>query len=348
MLTLRDAKGMLMVSMPTLRRNVDLLNDAWTFWRLVRLLRRLRPAIVHTHMAKAGAIARFATIAYNALWARHDPARLVHTFHGHVLEGYFSAPSTAVFLAIERFLARRTDALVAVSNQIRDELLQSYGIGKEDRFHVVPLGFDLDSLVAINDNARRLAREELNIPETAKVILWIGRLTSIKQPEVFLKAAHLIARQYPKAVFLIVGDGELRGEVESIADRLQLKDHLRFLGWRRDLSRIYGASDLLMLTSRNEGTPVALIEAMAAGLPSVSPDVGGIRDVVTDPSLGIVVADASPQSLAAEASALLDAPERCRKIGILARESAVGRFGFERLATDITELYKGLLVDHNS
>jgi glycosyltransferase involved in cell wall biosynthesis len=331
--------------MPTLCRNIDPLDDARTFWHLLQLLRRLRPAIVHTHMAKAGAIGRQATITYNTLWARKRPAKIVHTYHGHVLEGYFSAPKTAVFLAAERRLARRTDALIAVSPRIRHDLLENYRIGQADRFQVVPLGFELDTLAAIDDAARQHAREELDIPANAKVVTWVGRLTAIKQPEIWVQAARLIAQRFPKAIFLMVGDGELRSHVESTANRLAIANHIRFLGWRGDLARIYGASDLLLLTSRNEGTPVALIEAMAAGLPSVSPDVGGIRDVVTDPGVGIVVTEGSPESLAAAACALLDTPDRCRRIGESARPSAISRFGFARLTSDITALYRDLL-DH--
>ncbi len=343
MQTLLCTDGLGAVLMPALRRDVDPLSDLRAFWQMLKLLRQLRPNIVHTHMAKAGAIGRQATIAYNALWARDRPAKLVHTYHGHVLEGYFSVPKTAVFLTAERLLARRTDALVAVSRRIRDELLDTYRIGQADRFQVVPLGFDLSSLASIDDAARRQAREELELPPHAKIITWVGRLTAIKQPEIYLQAAELIAQRFPQAIFLVVGDGELRSQAESTAHRMQIASRVRFLGWRGDLARIYGAADLLMLTSRNEGTPVALIEAMAAGLPSVSPDVGGIRDVVTDPGLGIVVQNGTPESLSAEACALLASPDRCRQIGESARRSAVGRYGFARLATDITALYRDLL-----
>ena len=343
MRTLLSTEGLDIISMPTLRRKVDPLNDIRTFWQLLRLLRNLRPAIVHTHMAKAGAIGRQAAIVYNTLWARNHPVKLVHTYHGHVLEGYFSAPKTALFLAAEKLLARRTNTLIAVSAQVRQELLKEYRIGREDRFQVVPLGLDLAPLEAIDNTARRDARKQLGIPEEAKVIVWVGRLTPIKQPEVFLDAAKLIKLRHPQAIFLVVGDGELRSEVESKARALEMANDIRFLGWRGDLATIYAASNLSLLTSRNEGTPVAIIEAMASGLPSVSPNVGGVRDVITDPSVGTIVEEGSPESLAATACALLDSPDHCRQIGKSARSSAVGRFGFARLVSDITALYHGLL-----
>ena len=198
-------------------------------------------------------------------------------------------------------------------------------------------------LEAIDNTARRDARKQLGIPEEAKVIVWVGRLTPIKQPEVFLDAAKLIKLRHPQAIFLVVGDGELRSEVESKARALKMANDIRFLGWRGDLPTIYAASNLSLLTSRNEGTPVAIIEAMASGLPSVSPNVGGVRDVITDPSVGTIVEEGSPESLAATACALLDSPDHCRQIGESSRSSAVGRFGFARLVSDITALYHGLL-----
>ena len=331
--------------MPSLRRPIDPLNDGITFWRLLALMRRIRPAIVHTHMAKAGAIGRMAAMAYNAGPGRHRPARLVHTYHGHVLEGYFSTRATSVFLQLERQLARRTDALVAVSPAVRRQLLEDLRIGDRARFHVVPLGFDLDALAAIDDAARTRAKIDLGIMEGAPVVTWVGRLTAIKQPRVFVELARLVANAWPQAVFLVIGDGELRADVEAAIRSLGLGERVRLLGWRGDLARIYAATDVFALTSGNEGTPVALIEAMAAGLPTVSPDVGGIRDVVVDPNLGIVVPSASADRLAAAVCSLLEAPTSGREAGKRARQSVLSRFGFERLVTDITALYRSLSGD---
>jgi glycosyltransferase involved in cell wall biosynthesis len=332
------------VFVPSLQRRIDPARDLATFWRLLRLMQRVRPAIVHTHMAKAGAVGRLAALAYNALPGSYVPAKLVHTYHGHVLEGYFSAQTTSAFLRMERMLARRTDALVAVSPTIRNELLDNFRIGRAARFHVVPLGFDLRAFAAINDAARQKARLELSVPLDVPVITWVGRLTAIKQPQRFLESASLVARTWPQAVFLMAGDGELRGAVESSVRSLGLGDRIRLLGWRGDLARIYAATDIFTLTSRNEGTPVALIEAMAAGLPSISPDVGGIRDVVTDASLGHVLADASADRLAAAICAMLDIPNERRQMGELARQAVLPRFGFERLVGDVIALYRRLLL----
>ena len=209
----------------------------------------------------------------------------------------------------------------------------------------MPLGFDLEALAAIDDGARKRARVELDIAPGAPVVTWVGRLTAIKQPQLFVETARLVAHAWPQATFLLVGDGELRGEVAaSIRDR-GLAERVRLLGWRGDLARIYAATDVFTLTSRNEGTPVALIEAMAAALPSVSPDVGGIRDIVTDPRLGVVVPGPSVGPLAESVCSLLNAAGMRREMGERARQSVLSRFGFERLVRDITALYWSLCDD---
>lgn len=347
MRTLLPSSTLDAVYLDGLRRSIEPVDDAVTLGRLLALMRRVRPSIVHTHMAKAGALGRLAAMAYNAGPGRRSPARIVHTYHGHVLEGYFSARTTSVFLRLERLLARRTDALVAVSPAIRRELLEDFGIGRPERFHVVPLGFNLDALAAIDPAARRLARAELGIEPGAPVIAWVGRLTAIKQPQLFLDVARLVANTWPAAVFLLVGDGELRGEVEASIGQLGLTGNVRLLGWRGDLATIYAATDVFALTSRNEGTPVALIEAMAAGLPGVSPDVGGIPDVVPGSALGLVVSGATAGHFAEAVCGLLKDPERRREMGGLARKSVLPRFGFERLVSDVTALYWRLLNSPN-
>ncbi len=338
MRTLLPSPSVTEVFVPSLQRAINPVQDAIAFFKLLGVMRRVRPMIVHTHMAKAGALGRLAAIAYNALAGHGQRARLVHTYHGHVLEGYFSERTTAVFLRMERWLARRTDALIAVSPLIRKALLDDLGIGVAQRFHVIPLGFDLEPFAAITDAFRAEARRQLQLPD-APIVCWVGRLTAIKRPHLFLETARLVAERVPQTMFLVAGDGELRGQVEEGVRALGLGDRVRLLGWRGDLARIYAASDVFVLTSRNEGTPVALIEAMASGIPGVVPDVGGIRDVVPDRSLGVVVEDATVESLAAEICWLLRSPADRRSIGEAAQKSAIQRFGFGRLANDIASLY---------
>jgi glycosyltransferase involved in cell wall biosynthesis len=296
-------------------------------------------------MAKAGAIGRAAAALYNRSVAPSDRARIVHTYHGHVLEGYFSPAKTALFVGVERLLARSTDRIIAISPAIRDELLRDHRIGRAEQYRVVPLGFDLSALAAIDDRARADARLRLGIDAGAHVVSTVGRLTAIKQHHLFLETARIVARSDPSAVFLIAGDGELRTTLEDTARDFGLADRVRFLGWRRDLATIYGASDVFLLTSRNEGTPVALIESLAAGVPGVSTDVGGVRDVLIDSSgvVGIAAPYGDAVGLAdAVAKLLADASLR-RAYGERGRASVVARYGVDRLVGDIDALYRELV-----
>ncbi len=318
-------------------------SDVAAMTRIYRTLCAFRPAIVHTHMAKAGALGRTAAALYNRTAGRQSPARIVHTYHGHVLEGYFGAAKTNVFLRTERALAHVTDRIVAISPRVKGELVDELRIGDPSQYAVIPLGFNLDGLARVDAAARATARAALQLPPNARVVTTLGRLTAIKQHDLFLEMAALVRQRVPSAVFLIVGDGELRADIERRTQQLGLADTVRFLGWRRDLEVIYGATDVFALTSRNEGTPVALIEAMAAGVPGVSTDVGGVADVIVSPEVGTRVAQANATALADAVVALLESPERAAR-GERARQAVLARFGIDRLVHDVVDLYTAMLT----
>jgi glycosyltransferase involved in cell wall biosynthesis len=324
---------------PAMQRSVAPFADIRAVADVRRLLRAFRPAIVHTHTAKAGTIGRTAALLYNMTSAAK--ARTVHTYHGHSLEGYFR--TAAVFIAIERALARATDRLVAVSPHIARDLHDRYRIGRADQFQVVPLGFDLEPFARVDAAARREARQALNIPADTPTVTIVGRLTAIKQHELFLRTAAIVHQRLPSVVFLIVGDGERRRELESLARTLGIAGVTRFVGWRQDLTTVYGATDVCALTSRNEGTPVALIEALATGVPVVSTEVGGVRDVVESPVLGRLAADGDPDALASHIVDALAPDARAPERVDARRRSMLARYGFDRLASDIAALYRGLL-----
>lgn len=323
-------------------RPISLLHDLRALWRIYRIFCGWRPDIVHTHMAKAGAIGRLAALAYNRTAGRRHPARLLHTYHGHVFEGYFDARRIRIFLAVERWLARHTDVLIAISPQVRHDLLDTYAIARDEQVRVVPLGFNLDRLAAIDAPLRTRARADLEIPERAIVVTTVGRLTAIKQHGLFLDMAGRLASQSDRFLFLIVGDGELRADLERRAGELELASRVRFLGWRGDLDRVYGATDVFALTSRNEGTPVALIEAMAAEVASVSTDVGGVRDVITGPDVGMLVPFGDADTLAKAVMRFADAPALRVEIGRAARAAVLDRFHLDRLVADIAGVYNRL------
>jgi glycosyltransferase involved in cell wall biosynthesis len=325
-----------------LRRPISPLADVRATLALYRAIREFRPHVLHTHMAKAGLVGRVAAVFFN-LTHREARVRLIHTYHGHVLEGYFSGWTTRVFIALERGLAVMTDHLIAVSGRVREDLLEHYGIGAPPDFSVVPLGLDLDPFGAIDDRERAAARRALDIPAGTPVITTVGRLTAIKNHALFLDVAARIVAARADAIFLIAGGGELQDRLEADARARGLADRVRFLGWRRDLTTIYGATDVFVITSKNEGTPVALIEAMAAGVPGVSTDVGGVRDVITDASMGRVVPPDDARALAGTVIELLNAPADRQAMGTAARRAVLDRFGFARLTKDIAALYRRVL-----
>ena len=325
----------------TLQRPIAPWSDIRAAHALYRLMVRFRPQILHTHMAKAGLLGRSAALVYNATHRHH--IRLVHTYHGHVLEGYFSGPITKAFIQLERFLSRWTDQLIAVSDRVRTDLLVRYRIGTPATFGIVPLGFDLERFAAIDDTARRAAREALEIRPDVLVISTVGRLTAIKEHTLFLQMASLVHSRVANTTFLLVGDGELREALERETAALGLGACVRFLGWRRDLATIYAASDVFALTSRNEGTPVALIEAMASSVAAVATDVGGVRDVIDDEAKGLVVPFGNPHALADAVCTLLADSRKRARMGVAARNAVLAKFQFARLADDVAHLYRMLI-----
>ncbi len=318
---------------PSLRRPVDPRADARALRAISQLVARRRPDVVHTHLAKAGAVGRLAS-------HRAGVPVVVHTFHGHVLDGYFPGPAARAFLAAERALARRSTALVAISGAIRDELL-TIGIGEESRWRVIPLGLELDDLLALGPDPKAI-RADRGLPVDTPVVGIVGRLAPIKDHDTFLRAAVRIAAARPDVAFAVVGDGELRARLGSRARQL-LGDRVRFTGWVDDLPSLYGALEVVALTSRSEGTPAALIEAAAAGRPAVATRVGGVADVVRDGETGALVAPGDDVALAGEILRVLDDPALARGRGEAARAHVRDRFSACRLADDVAALYEELL-----
>lgn len=311
-----------------LGRAPHLLDDGRAFRTLARYMRAFRPHIVHTHTAKAGVLGRLA-----AMRAR-VPLR-VHTFHGHLLHGYFTPAKTRAVVAVERRLARRTTRLSAVGAQVRDELLAA-GIGRPEQYVVVPPGVDLRS-----PPSRAEARQDLGLAKEGPVIAYVGRLTGVKRPDRLLDVVARLARG-TEVVTLIVGDGELRSELE--ANARALPGDVRFLGWRSDIEAVYSAADVVVLTSDNEGMPVSLIEAALVGRPCVTTDVGSAGEVVVDGVTGYVT-PTSNDALAGAVDRLLADDGLRARMGDAARERAEREFSAARLVRDTEELYEELAAE---
>jgi glycosyltransferase involved in cell wall biosynthesis len=321
------------VRIATLRRPIDPAADQRAITELTRVAARFRPDVVHTHMAKAGALGRSV--------ARRVKARaVVHTFHGHVLEGYFASPANSAFVIAERRLARRTDALIAVSASTRDDLL-ALGIGTPERWTVVPLALDLRPLLELEMTSDE-ARAWLDLPHGVPTVGIVGRLVPIKNHVLFLEAAARISQERPDVVFVIAGDGELRSMLEAEAGR-SVGERIRFLGWTTDLPGLYAALDVVVSTSLSEGTPVALIEALAAGRPVVATDVGGVSDVVEHGRSGFLAASGDAEGLARAVLDLLEHDGLRREMGQAGRADVAERYSARRIAGVTADLYTRLL-----
>ena len=302
---------------------------------LYRLLRRQRPHIVHTHTAKAGFVGRLAARLAGV-------PIVVHTYHGHVLHGYYSRRTTWILRRMERMLGVLTSRIIAVSEQVKRDLV-NYRVAGAEQISVIPLGFDLKPFL---DSAtyRGSFRLELNLDKGAPLIGIVGRIFPIKNHRLFLDAAARIAADEKATRFVIVGDGALRRQIEEHAARLGIADRVSFTGWRRDLPRIYADLDVLVVSSDNEGTPVSAIEAMAAGCPVVATRVGGLPDLIDDNQTGYLVPRGDALALAAAVQRLIRDRDLARSIGDAARARVAERFTAERLVADIEHLYTELLT----
>ena len=331
-----EAKGIPMRVIPTFGRRIDPLRDLITLVRLFVLMKRERPDIVHTHTAKAGALGRLAARMAGV------PV-VVHTFHGSVFDGYFGPRVAGFFQWVERMLARSTDAIVAVSERVAADLIERR-IATREKIAVVPLGLELDRFRDVELHRGEL-RRELGLPLQARLVGCVGRLVPIKDLPTLLRAMVELAVAQPEAVLLVAGDGPERPALERQAHRLGLGSRVRFLGFRDDLERIYADLDVAVNCSLNEGTPVSLIEAMAAGVPVVATSVGGTPDLLEEGRLGKLVPPAEPTALGAGLSEILSSTNgRLERITSRARRSVTQRFGLERLLGDLDTLYVGLVA----
>jgi glycosyltransferase involved in cell wall biosynthesis len=283
-------------------------------------------------MAKAGTVGRLAALSLGS-----KRPRLVHTFHGHVLDGYFGSATQRVFVETERQLARKTDVFIAVSPQIRDELL-ALGIGSPDQYRVISFGVELDEFCNV-DAPRGQLRGQLGIAPETPLVGIVGRLVPVKAVDVLINAM----TRLPDAHLAVLGDGEDRTQLEALVAKLGLGGRVHFTGWWHDVAGAMSDFDVVALSSRNEGTPVALIEALAAARPVVATNVGGVPHVVIDGVNGLLVPPNDPDALGSALEALLRDPERRRRFGRTGREHVVARFGSELFVAEISQLYDELV-----
>ena len=333
-----DARGVEVVRIDELGREISPLRDLMATIRLARLIRKERPQILHTHTAKAGTVGRVAA----RLAGSRKPPIVVHTFHGHVLRGYFGPVRTLLFRLLERWLAAGTTALIAVSPQVRDDLV-ALGVAPRERFVVIRLGIELDERVASERNGRGESRRYLGIPGDRFAVGWIGRMTAVKRTDDVLIAFKSLRDSGVDAVLCMVGDGPDRLPLEQRAHELGVARDTVFLGYQEDVAPFYAAFDVLVLPSGNEGTPVTVIEALAAERPVVATRVGGVPDVVRDGEDGFLVEAGATDDLADRLGRLARDPALRARMGKKGRERVLPRYAVERLVDDVDELYRSLL-----
>ena len=339
MQSVAERRGVRIETIDELHREIAPLRDARAVMRLARLIRRERPAILHTHTAKAGAVGRIAAL----LAGKARPPIIVHTFHGHVLRGYFGPVKTFGFRLLERLLARMTTQLIAVSPEVRDDLVQ-LGVAPESKFAVVRLGIELDERVANDDAGRQETRRVLGIPEQAFVVGWFGRMTEVKRTPDVVRAFRGLVDAGVDGRLLLVGDGPERDGLERFAHELGVMRRCLFLGYQEEVGRYYDAVDALVLPSANEGTPVSVIESLAAARPVVATRVGGTPDVVRDGLDGFLVELGDVESIAERLTDLAADPSRRAQMGAAGQQHVRERYAVGRLVADTEQLYRSLLT----
>ena len=362
--------GVTPVFVPEMSREISL-KDALTVWKLYKLFRRERPDIVHTHTAKAGTVGRIAGLFYrwltlSLLRGRPRACRFVHTYHGHIFHSYYGSVKTRAFLTIERALATLiTDRIIVLSEQQRREINEDFGVGRATQFSIVPLGLDLNVFSGWHERGQAF-RAELGLTSEDVLVGIVGRLTEIKNHELFLRASALFKSRFSKpdrsVRFVVVGDGALRSTLERRSAELGLADDLVFTGSRRDMENVYPAMDVVALSSRNEGTPLTLIEAMANARPVIATEVGGVVDLLGEPIIssgsqpaidldpkftirerGVSVAPDNPEAFAAGLERLIEDLTLRRETGARGLQFVTTQYSTDRLLKDIEQLYAELL-----
>lgn len=342
--------GLKPIEIAEMRRSILPFNDIIAYFKIKKIIREFKPDIVHTHASKSGAIGRLAAKSCNV-------PLIVHTFHGNVFHSYFNGFLTSLIIRIERFLAKRTDAIVAISDSQRKELTDVYKIAPPEKIFTIPLGFNLEKFSVDQDAKKELFKNKYGFDKNDIVVGIIGRLVPVKNHEMFLEVAALIKAHSNKNIrFVIIGDGESRPLIEKKAAALNLsysyfvtnpkaKTDILVTSWETEIDEALAGIDIIVLTSHNEGTPVSLIEAQAAHKPVVSTNVGGIEDIVQHGETGFITEAGDTAAFAQHIQTLIDAPQLREQMGKKGYENVIKRYSKQRLITDMKHLYLSFLEE---
>jgi glycosyltransferase involved in cell wall biosynthesis len=353
---LAEEAGVQPVFVPELGRALSSTRDLRAFIQIRNIISRYRPHILHTHTAKAGTLGRLAALTASR------KAATVHTFHGHVFHGYFSRWKSTLFILIERMLALFTDRIVVISQSQHREICRIHRIAPENKVRTVPLGFELGPFQEAAKRPDLKIRKQL-LPadvddDDAFLIGCIGRLTAIKNHQMLIDAVHLLKKEdrLNHLHVAVVGGGEMEGSLRKSAAALGVEDRIHFCGWHADMPAVYAALDAVVLTSKNEGTPVTIIEAMAAGKPVVATDVGGVADLLGASTAGssggffqakrgLLVDSDTPRALTEALFYLCQNPAQIDEMKAKAQKWVFENYGIDRLVDDVKTLYLNVLSD---
>lgn len=340
--------GIIPIEIPEMRRSILPINDIRAYLKIKKIIKEFKPDIVHTHASKSGAIGRLAASSCNV-------KLIVHTFHGHVFHSYFNKPISQLIVAFERYLAKKTNAIIAISALQKKDLVEVYKIAPPEKIFTIPLGFNLEKYLIDQDKKRIIFREKYGFEPTDIIIGIIGRIVPIKNHEMFVEVAALVKKKSGENVrFAIIGDGESLSVIEKKSEALGLsysyflkkpksKTTIVVTSWETEIDQVVAGLDIVVLTSNNEGTPVSLIEAMAACKPVVSTNVGGVEDVITHGENGFLTQVNDVEAFAAHVNKLIADPSLREKIGKTGYDTVINRFSKNRLVSDVKKLYLDFL-----
>lgn len=335
---------------PNMKRSFSIVNDIKAFFIIRGIIKKFNPQIVHTHAAKAGALGRLAA------WTCGVPV-IIHTFHGHVFHSYFSGLLSGVIRRVEKLFAKISTVIIAISDVQKHELSQVYKIAKPDKFKVVPLGLDLDNFTFDRENKRAAFRSEHFIMNNEVAYALIGRFAHVKNHKLLFDAFKIIKDQFPEAfnkiIIFLVGDGERKASFQEqltlygIPFSEKTRDFagggVVFTSWIKHVDRVIAGFDGVLLTSHNEGTPLSLIEAQAAGVPVICTAVGGVENVVINEKTGLIIPPGDEISLANAMLRFLNNPEDRQKMGTAGEVWAHANFSYRRLVSDMQDVYLSVL-----
>jgi len=312
-----------------LGRSINLFSDLLCVFRIIKIIREFKPDIVHTHTAKAGVIGRIASVL-----SGHKSKR-IHTFHGHLLSGYFSPFKTRIYVLLERTFSLITYKFICVGSRVRDNLINE-GIGNPNKFLVFPPGVEKPIIFD-----RQVAADQLGLLSNRLHCLYLGRITTIKRPDRLIQIAAILKNKNVDLTFLIAGEGDLFKETKNSAEQLNLP--FIFLGWQHDIDALFSVADILVMTSDNEGTPLSIVQAQLSGVPVVSTNVGSVSEVLLDGVSGFLT-NLEPCQIAEKIEFLVTNSNQRKQMGAAGFDFASNKFSPERLVMDHHQLYKDLVI----